>query len=159
MAILRMPVLGDLFVCPNTGRVIEGSRGDDKVLCLCKKQNPVAPRESIPEGSPFVHHHKRFLKPAGTVERKAFIRGVLAELRGLEKGPEGLRFIQVWKEGPDKNHEVHIKGRLLENGPVVEIYTHLDSEKGALDPAEFEGLTETEAKQRISKRLSKIFRI
>ncbi len=30
----------EFFRCPNTGRVIEGLKGDDKVLCHCGKTNP-----------------------------------------------------------------------------------------------------------------------
>jgi hypothetical protein len=49
----------DLFRCPNTGRIIEGEKHDDKVVCGCGKQNPKTPyREGI---SGVVHHVKRYL--------------------------------------------------------------------------------------------------
>jgi hypothetical protein len=32
----------EFFICPNTGKVIEGLPGDDKVLCNCGKSNPAA---------------------------------------------------------------------------------------------------------------------
>lgn len=30
----------DTYRCPNSGRVVEASRGDDKVICSCQRPNP-----------------------------------------------------------------------------------------------------------------------
>ncbi len=32
--------LADFYRCPTTGRIIDGMKGDDKVLCGCGKTNP-----------------------------------------------------------------------------------------------------------------------
>ncbi len=50
----------DLFHCPNTGKIIEGMKHDDKVLCGCGKSNPAA-NEAV-QG--VVHHVKRLLRRA-----------------------------------------------------------------------------------------------
>lgn len=54
--------LADFWRCPNSGRIIEGMKGDDKVLCNCRKTNPrvaaVGHREA-----PGVHI-KAYLQPA-----------------------------------------------------------------------------------------------
>lgn len=36
---------GGFYKCPTTGRIIEGLRGDDKVLCACRRSNPRVPQE------------------------------------------------------------------------------------------------------------------
>lgn len=52
--------MSDFHRCPTTGRVIEGMKGDDKVVCGCGKSSPKV-RESI-QG--VVHHIKRCMEPA-----------------------------------------------------------------------------------------------
>jgi hypothetical protein len=50
--------MADFWRCPNNGKIIEGMKGDDKVLCNCGKPNPNCPTEAV-QG--LVHHVKRFL--------------------------------------------------------------------------------------------------
>ena len=46
---------------PNSGKIIIGSKGDDKVICYCGKENPNSPHpESASGGS--VDHRKAFLE-------------------------------------------------------------------------------------------------
>jgi hypothetical protein len=61
-------LLSDFYRCLNSGRIIEGSKGDDKVICGCGKTNPrvvaLGHEEGISPGTGHVHHIKRFLSPA-----------------------------------------------------------------------------------------------
>ncbi len=55
---LLAEALLDFFRCPNSGRVIDGAKHDDKVLCGCGVPNPRVPTEAP-------HHHvRRFLERA-----------------------------------------------------------------------------------------------
>lgn len=66
----------DFFRCPHTGRVIEGMKHDDKVMCGCGKPNPRVPTEAP-------HHHvKRFLERA-TVDQYTWRRRTSASTRQL----------------------------------------------------------------------------
>jgi len=53
----------DLFRCPNSGKIIDGEPGDDKVVCPCGKQNPKTPYREATTAC-VVHHVKRYLEPA-----------------------------------------------------------------------------------------------
>jgi hypothetical protein len=53
--------LSDVWFCPTTGRVIDGLLHDDKVLCGCKRSNPIVPAERTEQTGV---HIKRFLVPA-----------------------------------------------------------------------------------------------
>lgn len=48
----------DFHRCPNTGRVLQSTQGDDKALCSCEQPNPAVPTEHA--GC----HIKRFLRAA-----------------------------------------------------------------------------------------------
>lgn len=64
-------ITGDFWKCPNSGRILEGMKGDDKVMCGCARQNPKLP---IPHhGGTYEHGHenggpichiKKFLDPS-----------------------------------------------------------------------------------------------
>jgi hypothetical protein len=62
----------ELYFCPNSGRVLEGVEGDDKVLCGCGKTNPVVLARSpqVNEVSPGggTHHVRRFLAVATVMD-------------------------------------------------------------------------------------------
>jgi hypothetical protein len=63
----------DFFRCPNTGKVIDAMKGDDKVICGCGCSNPAAPREDTANG--IAHHYRRFLKTATAAEFAAQRKG------------------------------------------------------------------------------------
>ena len=56
---------GGFVYCPTTGRVLAFLKGDDKVLCACRKSNPAVPAERAEETGV---HIVRFLKSATAVE-------------------------------------------------------------------------------------------
>jgi len=56
----------DLFRCPNSGLVIDGAPGDDKVACACGKANPKTPYREAAAG--VVHHVKKYLERATAEE-------------------------------------------------------------------------------------------
>jgi hypothetical protein len=66
--------LMDFHLCPNTGRVLDGTPGDDKVICGCGKSNPslvsMGHSEGIDRGG-LVHHVKRFLIAATIADYRA----------------------------------------------------------------------------------------
>ena len=75
---IQYSICFDYWVCPNTGRIIQGMDHDDKVMCGCRKQNPKLPIP--PHGGSMEHGHehggpichiKKFLEPS-TVD--AFLR-------------------------------------------------------------------------------------
>jgi hypothetical protein len=56
----------DFFRCPNSGHVVDGRPGDDKVCCGCCTPNPKTPYREAVHGP--VHHVKRYLEPATALE-------------------------------------------------------------------------------------------
>jgi hypothetical protein len=44
--LLLLSVMADYWRCPNTGRVIDAAKHDDKALCGCGKPNPRVPTEA-----------------------------------------------------------------------------------------------------------------
>lgn len=88
----------DFFRCPNNGRVIDGMKHDDKVMCACGRSNPKARNpEGITGG--IVHHAKVYLERATArewIEQKdsVFLRklteaGVLPQARVIDVQQEG----------------------------------------------------------------------
>jgi hypothetical protein len=53
--------MADFYRCPTTGRVVEGIKDDDKLVCGCGKSNPRA-QEDAQRG--IVHHIKRLMQTA-----------------------------------------------------------------------------------------------
>ena len=61
--------LVDFYRCPNSNRVIEGMKGDDKIICSCKKASPGADQRGAREAvTGSVVHHIRALLPSATYE-------------------------------------------------------------------------------------------
>jgi hypothetical protein len=52
---MRLPGMFEFYICPNTGNVIDGLPGDDKVLCNCGKSNPAAARGEAKSGNLITH--------------------------------------------------------------------------------------------------------
>lgn len=57
----------DYWKCPNTGKIIEGIPGDDKVICYCGR--PARPDVREADGI----HHKSLLKPVTEAEMKLHV--------------------------------------------------------------------------------------
>jgi hypothetical protein len=49
-----------IYRCPNTGKLVETTPGDDKVCCPCGKPNPKNPSREAVNG--LVHHHTYLLE-------------------------------------------------------------------------------------------------
>ena len=58
---MSLDLVHQFFFCPNTGRVIDTARGDDKALCECGRSNPRVPTEATERTGT---HIVRFLQPA-----------------------------------------------------------------------------------------------
>lgn len=56
---------GGFYRCPTTGTIIEALPGDDKVLCGCRRSNPLVPTERTEQTAT---HIVRFLDRATTDE-------------------------------------------------------------------------------------------
>jgi CDGSH-type Zn-finger protein len=66
LLIERARIFWDGFYrCPTTGRILEGMKGDDKVLCRCGRSNPKVPTESTEQTGV---HIRRFLASATAEE-------------------------------------------------------------------------------------------
>jgi hypothetical protein len=97
----------DLYICPNSGRILVVSDHDDKALCHCGKPNPLATayvreREVI-EGN-LVAHVVAFLKSATPEQYERQIESDKRHLEDLRRHTEWSQLPLPWKShSPEMN--------------------------------------------------------